>query len=82
VFSGGDRDRYAPLVMALRDYDRFMVAADFDSYWDAQRSIDRLWHSPAQWWGASVLNTARTGWFSSDRAIEDYARDIWNVPAG
>ena len=81
-FSGGDQDRYAPLVMALRDYDRFMVAADFDSYWDAQRSIDRLWHSPSDWWRMSILNTARMAWFSSDRTIREYAEDIWKVPAG
>jgi len=80
MFSGGDRDRYAPIVMALRDYDRFMVAADFDSYWDAQRSIDRLWHSPSDWWRMCVLNTANMAWFSSDRAIREYADDIWNVP--
>jgi len=57
-----------------------MVAADFDSYWDAQRSIDRLWHSPSDWWRMSVLNTANMAWFSSDRAIREYADDIWNVP--
>jgi len=79
-FSGGDRDRYAPIVMALRDYDRFMVAADFDFYWEAQRSIDRLWHSPSDWWRMSVLNTANMAWFSSDRAIREYADDIWHVP--
>ncbi len=76
----GDRDRYAPLVLALRDYDRFMVAADFDAYWEAQRTIDRLWHSPPDWWRMSILNTARMGWFSSDRTIREYAEDIWRVP--
>jgi len=79
-FADGDRDRYAPLVMALRDYDRFMVAADFDAYWDAQRSIDALWRSPPDWWRMSILNTARMGWFSSDRTIREYAEDIWGVP--
>lgn len=80
LFSDGDRDRYAPIVMALRDYDRFMVAADFDAYWDAQRSIDRLWQSPSDWWRMSVLNTAHMAWFSSDRTIREYADDIWKVP--
>ena len=79
-FADGDRDRYAPLVMALRDYDRFMVAADFDAYWEAQRSIDALWRSPQDWWRMSILNTARMGWFSSDRTIREYAEDIWRVP--
>lgn len=79
-FSPEHPDRFAPLVDAVRDYDRFMVAADFDSYWDAQRAVDRLWQTPDAWWRASILNTARMGWFSSDRTIRDYAGDIWNVP--
>ncbi len=79
-FSPDDPNRFVPIVQALLGYDRFMVAADFDSYWDAQRSVDRLWQSPNDWWRASILNTARMGWFSSDRAIREYAREIWNVP--
>jgi starch phosphorylase len=78
-FSRDDPARYAPLVQAISDYDRFMVAADFDAYWDAQRKVDQLWQSPA-WWRTAVLNTARMAWFSSDRVIREYARDIWNVP--
>jgi starch phosphorylase len=69
-------------VKSLLDYDRFMVAADFDAYWDAQRSVDRLWQSPPDWWRACILNTARMSWFSSDRAITEYAQDIWQVPVG
>ena len=79
-FSPDDPGRYAPLVQSLLAYDRFMVAADFDAYWEAQRALDRLWQSPADWWRAAILNTARMGWFSSDRAIREYAREIWNVP--
>jgi starch phosphorylase len=79
-FSPDDRSRYLPLVQTLLAYDRYMVAADFDAYWDAQRRIDRLWETPSDWWRAAILNTARMGWFSSDRTIREYARDIWNVP--
>ena len=57
-----------------------MVAADFDAYWDAQRDVDRLWQSPAEWWRKSILNTAHMAWFSSDRTIREYANDIWRVP--
>jgi starch phosphorylase len=39
-----------------------------------------LWQSPTDWWRASILNTARMGWFSSDRAVREYAREIWRVP--
>ena len=81
-FSPDDRGRYASIVESLTAYDRFMVAADFESYWTAQREIDRLWQSPAEWWRRSILNTARMSWFSSDRTIREYARDIWNVPVG
>ena len=79
-FSPEHPDRFASIVAAVRDYDRFMVAADFDSYWEAQRAVDALWQTPAAWWRASILNTARMGWFSSDRTIREYAREIWNVP--
>lgn len=80
AFSGGDAERYAPIVAALREHDRFMVAADFDDYWEAQRSVDRLWRTPENWWRKCILNTARMAWFSSDRTIREYAADIWNVP--
>ncbi len=56
-----------------------MVAADFEAYWLAQCEVDRRWRSDSGWWRSAVLNTARMGWFSSDRTIRDYARDIWNV---
>ena len=80
-FSPDDPSRYKELVRSLLDYDSFMVAADFDAYWDAQRKIDQLWRSPSKWWRASILNTAGMAWFSSDRAIREYAEEIWQVPA-
>ena len=80
TFSPDDPNRFVPIVRSLLDYDRFMVAADFDAYWEAQRAVDALWRSPRDWWRASILNTARMSWFSSDRAIRDYAREIWHVP--
>ena len=80
-FSPDDPARYKELAQALLAYDPFMVAADFDDYWGAQCSVDQLWRSPTAWWRASILNTARMGWFSSDRAIREYAQDVWHVPA-
>jgi starch phosphorylase len=56
-----------------------MVAADFDAYWTAQRKVDQLFGQPG-WWRAAILNTSRMGWFSSDRAIRQYAEQIWSVP--
>jgi glycogen phosphorylase len=80
AFSQGDRDRFAPLVDSLLGHDPFMVAADFDAYWIAQREVERVWQNPARWWRSSILNTARMGFFSSDRAVREYAREIWQVP--
>jgi starch phosphorylase len=80
TFSPTEPNRFRTLVDALLDFDPFMVAADFESYWQAQRGIDTLWRDRSLWWRKSILNTARMGWFSSDRAIREYAEDIWNVP--
>ena len=80
VFSPDDPTRYVGLVDALVYDDRFMVCADFDDYWATQRRVDELWQNPARWWRAAVLNTARMGWFSSDRTIREYAKDIWGAP--
>ena len=80
VFSPGEPDRYRALVDGLLERDPFMVAADFDSYGAAQDAVDRLWLDPAAWWRTAVHNTARVGWFSSDRTIREYAADIWQAP--
>ncbi len=80
TFSPDERGRYAPIVDALYHHDRFMVTADFDSYYAAQRRVDALWRDPAAWWAASIRNTAHMAWFSSDRTIREYAAEIWNTP--
>ena len=79
AFSPDDRSRFHSLVDAVLVPDHFMVAADFEAYWQAQRQVDWLWREPPAWWKASILNTARMGWFSSDRAIREYAREIWGI---
>ncbi len=80
VFSPDDIGRYAALMNALRRADSYMVTTDFDDYCAAQRSVERLWLSPFDWTRASMLNIARMAWFSSDRAVSEYAEDIWKVP--
>ena len=82
TFSRDDPGRFVPIVESLLAFDRFMVAADFEAYWKAQRAVDALWRSPRDWWRMAILNTARMSWFSSDRAIREYAREIWHVPVG
>ncbi|MGL5115272.1 MAG: glycogen/starch/alpha-glucan family phosphorylase, partial [Beijerinckiaceae bacterium] len=79
VFSPDEATRFRPLVDAVTYHDHFMVSADFDAFYSTQRKLDDLWQDPKAWWAKSILNTARMGWFSSDRAIAEYAREIWRV---
>ncbi len=79
VFSPDDPDRYKGLMAGLYDGDWFMLAADFDSYAAAQREVDRRWSSRPEWNAATIRNVARVGWFSSDRTIGEYAREIWGI---
>ena len=80
MFCPQDPDRYGDLVHGLGVNDQFMVAADFDDFARAQADMDAMWRDPGRWWAAAIRNTAGVAWFSSDRTIADYARDIWRVP--
>ncbi len=80
VFSNDDATRYHGLVDALTHHDYFMICADFDAYWETQMKIDQVWRDRKRWMRSSILNTANAGWFSSDRAIAEYASEIWNAP--
>jgi starch phosphorylase len=79
-FSPEDPDRFAGLVNILRHSDPYMIAVDFDAYREAQRGVDELWRSSAKWCRAALLNIAGMSWFSSDRAIAQYAEEIWDIP--
>jgi len=79
VFSPDDRDRFSDLVDGLYQHDWFMVAADFDAYAKAQRQVDAIWTDPSAWYAKTIRNTARMGWFSSDRTIRQYTADIWRA---
>ncbi len=79
VFSPDDPQRFRELVDEVSGNDHFMVTADFGAYVAMQRQVAARWLDRHAWWRASVLNTANVGWFSSDRAIREYAEDIWNV---
>jgi len=79
VFAPDDPGRYGMILDALRGADWFQVCADFDTYWDAQRRADAAWADRDGWLRSAVTNTARCGWFSSDRTIRGYARDIWQI---
>ncbi|MBS1151281.1 MAG: glycogen phosphorylase, partial [Myxococcaceae bacterium] len=78
-FSPEDKSIFRPLVDGLLDDDRYMVLEDFEGYRKAQAEIARTYQQPEKWWKSAILNVARTGWFSSDRTIKEYATDIWGI---
>jgi starch phosphorylase len=79
VFSRGDRELFAPLLQGLLDHDPFLVLADFRAYLEAQRAVERAWIDRERWARMSIRNVARSGRFCSDRAVTEYARNIWAV---
>ncbi len=79
VFSPDDPNRYKGLMDGLYEHDWFMLAADFDAYAAAQRNVDARFGDRPAWDRSAVLNVANMGWFSSDRTIGEYARQIWGV---
>lgn len=78
-FSPGELQRYRPLVANLLEHDPYMVLADYRSFVDRQRDVDRLFATPAQWARRAIINVAHMGRFSSDRTARDYAEKIWGV---
>ena len=71
--------RYAHVADNISGADYFLVASDFGDYWRAQRAVDAAFAQPAGWMHMAALNTARSGWFSSDRTVRGYMADIWGV---
>ena len=78
-FSHGDTEVFKPLVDNLRHDDPFLVVADYAAYVECQDRVAAAWQDGDAWSRMSILNTARSGKFSSDRAITEYCDDIWNV---
>nr|WP_238717822.1 glycogen/starch/alpha-glucan phosphorylase [Petrachloros mirabilis] len=78
-FSHGDSDLFKPLIDNLLYHDPYFVLADYRPYVDCQEEVSRAYCDQEHWTRMSILNVARMSKFSSDRAIQDYCRDIWNV---
>jgi starch phosphorylase len=78
-FSNGDSELFRPLLQNLTGRDPFFVLADFDDYLRAQGEVDQAWGDRQRWNRMSLLNAARTGFFSSDRSIREYAERIWKA---
>ncbi len=78
-FSPEDKHLFKPLVQSLLDEDRYLVLADFDAYRAAQAEVTKAYQQPDRWWRSAIVNVARMGFFSSDRTIREYAKDIWGI---
>jgi starch phosphorylase len=78
-FSRGDREIFRPIVDNLLYDDPYFLLADFQSYVDCQNKLSNVYRDKEQWTRMSILNTARSGFFSSDRTIKEYCEDIWQV---
>jgi starch phosphorylase len=80
AFSEGDPGRYRALVDSLLwGGDPYLLLADFESYWQAQHRVDRAFGAPERWMRMAIVNVAKMGFFSSDRTIAEYARQIWGL---
>jgi starch phosphorylase len=79
IFSSGDTELFKPLTDNLLNQDRFMVLADYQAYVDCQREVSRAYQDQDRWVRMSILNAARMGKFSSDRAVQEYCDQIWNI---
>ncbi|HNT27144.1 MAG TPA: glycogen/starch/alpha-glucan phosphorylase, partial [bacterium] len=79
LFSNGDTELFRPLVDNLRYSDPYLLCADYRSYIAAQEAVGATYRDTGRWTRMAILNVARMGKFSSDRAIREYCDDIWKV---
>ena len=79
IFSSRDSNLFGPLVDSLLARDEYLLLHDYRSYIDCQDSVSLRYADYDAWVRSSILNTARIGKFSSDRAIRQYCRDVWKV---
>jgi hypothetical protein len=79
VFSPHEPDLFRPIVDGLLNHDPYMLLADYQGYVDQQDQVGQVYRDVERWTRMSILNTARCGYFSSDRSVHDYATQIWQV---
>ena len=77
-FSPGETDIFRPLLDSMHS-DTYMNAADFESYCSVQQSVSEVYRQPKEWNRRCVMNIANMGGFSSDRSIQEYAKNIWHL---
>ena len=78
-FSNGEKNSFTDLISNLMEKDPFCVCADFSDYCRAQSVVDTTWGNREEWNKKSLINISRSGFFSSDRSIQDYCDTIWKV---
>lgn len=78
-FSPENPELFQPIIDSLLDRDEYLLFADYADYINCQERVSQAYQDRASWTRKSILNTARIGKFSSDRAIAEYARDIWHI---
>ena len=80
AFSGGDRDAIQQVISSILNWDEYLVLADYRPYINCHdQAVGPAWADQDRWTRMSILNTARSGYFSSDRTVRDYNRDIWHT---
>ena len=79
MYNGINGATFEEVAGSIRNKDFYMALADFDSYRGTQDYISQVYKNPEEWNKKSLMNIAGAGRFSADRAVQDYARDIWNL---
>ncbi len=79
-FSPHENDIFNPITDSLFHHDRYLICADFDDYCSVQDKVGANFADKDDWTKKSIINTAKSGRFSSDQTIKNYAKDIWKVP--
>src|SRR5665213_417888 len=78
-FSPENPDLFKPIYDSLMNHDEYLLLADFDDYVTCQDRVSEVYRNQNKWTEMAILNVARMGKFSSDRTIQEYCDDIWNV---
>jgi len=78
-FSAGEGDLFEPLLSTIFNGDHYLISDDFLSYLEAQKMIDAAFVDKSSWVEKCINTTSKMGRFSSDRAVQQYAEEIWNI---
>ena len=80
VFSPHESNIFDPILQSVTTYDPFLICADFDAYCKQQDIVSEAYKDKTTWTQKSIINVAKSGRFSSDRTIQEYAKELWSIP--